>query len=196
MNWSKGLRTCCTLFVLWLAALTGACGSVEESPTGPTPVDVPQPTSGTSPAPAPAPEPAPTPAPSPAPAPAPAPAPTPAPNGSASFSVTVTPNPVPWSSEPVPNCNLANRWHYDQVLRNTGGRRVTVSDRTDFFDGAPASTRSGLGIVLEPGAETTIRTRWCSANNIEHRAQTNWSGSDETGARIDVNGVVVRLLPR
>lgn len=192
MNSSKRLRTCCIVFVFCLAALAGACGSVEESPTGPSPVDAPQPTQTPAPAPTPTPEPTPT----PAPTPSPAPAPTPAPSGPAAFSVTVTPNPVPWSGEPVPNCNLANRWHYDQILRNTGGRRVTVSDRTDFFDGARVSTRSGLGIVLEPGAETTIRTRWCSANNIEHRAQTNWSGSDETGARIDVNGVVVRLLPR
>lgn len=177
MNSSKRLRTSCIVFAFCLAAFVVACGSVEESPTGPTPVDAPQPTT------------------TPAPGPTPEPAPTPAPSG-ASFSVTVTPNPVPWSSEPVPNCNLANRWHYDQSLRNTGGERVTVSDRSDFFDGTRVSTRSGLGIVLEPGAETTVRTRWCSANNTEHRAQTNWSGSDESGARIDVTGAVVRLLAR
>jgi hypothetical protein len=182
MNSSKGLRTYSILFVLWLAAFAGACGSIEESPTGPTPVDAPQPAAGS--------------APTPAPQPTPTPAPAPASGGTASFSVTVTPNPVPWSSEPVPNCDLANRWHYDQVLRNTGSRRVTVSDRTDFFDGGRVSTRSALGIVLEPGAETAIRTRWCSANNTEHRAQTNWSGSDASGTRIDVNGPVVRLSPR
>ena len=170
MNWSKGLRTCGIVFILPVAVLAGACGSIEESPTGPTPVAAPQPSS--------------------------TPAAAPASNGPAAFSVTVTPNPVPWSSEPVPNCTLANRWHYDQVLRNTGGRRVTISDRSDFFDGARVSTRGGLGIVLEPGAETTIRTRWCSATNVEHRAQTTWSGSDEAGTRLDVNGVTVRLLPR
>jgi len=181
MNWSKRLRTYWILLAFPLAVFAGACGSVEESPTGPTPANAPQPAAAT---------------PAPSPAPAPAPSPAPPTNGSASFSVSVTPNPVPWSSEPVPNCNLANRWHYDQVLKNTGTRRVTVSDRTDFFDGAVVSTRSGLGIVLEPGAETTIRTRWCSANNVEHRAQTNWSGSADSGGRIDVNGPVVRLLPR
>lgn len=182
MNWSNRLRTCCIVFIFSLAALVGACGSVEESPTGPTPVDAPQPTT--------------PPAPAPQPAPAPAPTPTPAPSGPASFSVTVTPNPVPWSSEPVPNCTLANRWHYDQIVKNTGGRRVTVSDRDDFFDGVKVSTRSGLGIVLEPGAETSIRTRWCSATNSEHRAQTNWVGTDDAGAPVTVTGAAVRLLPR
>jgi hypothetical protein len=175
---SKGLRTYSILFLFCLAAAAGACGSVEDSPTGPTPGDAPQPASA------------------PAPAPAPAPTPAPSPGGSASFSVTATPNPVPWSNEAVPNCNLANRWHYDQILKNTGSRRVTVSDRTDFFNGGRVSTRSALGIVLEPGAETAIRTRWCSASNTEHRAQTNWSGSDDFGTRIDVNGAIVRLSPR
>jgi hypothetical protein len=178
----KGLRTYSILFVFCVAAGTGACGSVEDSPTAPTAVAAPQPAA--------------TSAPAPAPQPAPAPAPAPAPGGSASFSVTATPNPVPWSSEPVPNCNLANRWHYDQILKNTGNVRVTVSDRTDFFDGGRASTRSALGITLEPGAEMAVRTRWCSATNTEHRAQTNWSGSSDDGERIDVNGAVVRLLPR
>ena len=108
----------------------------------------------------------------------------------------VDPNPVPWSSEEVPNCTLANRWHYDQILRNAGGVRLTISDRVDLFDGAQVSSRSGLGIVLAPGQETTIRTRWCSANNTEHRAQTNFSGSDDAGARISFTGPTVRLLPR
>jgi hypothetical protein len=183
INSSKLLRTCCIVFFFCAAALiVAACGSVEESPTGPTPVASPQPS--------------PAPAPAPAPEPTPAPTPTPAPSGPGALSVTITPNPVPWSSEPVPNCNLANRWHYDQILRNTGGRRITISDRIDFFDGVQVSTRGGLGIVLDPGAETSIRTRWCSANNVEHRAQTNWSGSDEGGTRISVTGTVVRLLPR
>lgn len=96
----------------------------------------------------------------------------------------------------MPNCNLANRWHYDQILRNAGGVAIVISDRVDLFDGAQVSSRSGLGIALAPGQETSIRTRWCSANNIEHRAQTNFSGSDDAGARISVNGPTVRLLPR
>jgi hypothetical protein len=110
--------------------------------------------------------------------------------------VRVDPNPVPWSSESVPDCNLANRWHYDQILRNAGGTRITISDRVDLFDGAQVANRTGLGIVLTPGQETQIRTRWCSGNNVEHRAQTNFSGSDDAGNRISVTGPTVRLLPR
>jgi hypothetical protein len=91
---------------------------------------------------------------------------------------------------------LPNTWQYEQVLKNTGGSRITISDRTDTFDGVQVSTRSGLGIVLSPGQETKITTRWCSANNIEHRAQTSFSGSDEAGRRINTTGPVVRLLPR
>ena len=179
----------CSLAALFLAAvLTAACGSVESAPTAPTPTPAPAP------APAPTPEPAPAPAPTPAPTPAPEPSPTP--TGPGRLEITANPNPVPWSAEPVENCNLANRWHYDQVLRNAGGTRLTISDRVDLFDGAQVSSRSGLGIVLDPGQETTIRTRWCSANNIEHRAQTNYSGSDDAGNRISVTGPSVRLLPR
>ena len=108
----------------------------------------------------------------------------------------IDPNPVPWSTEPVEGCSLANRWQYDQILRNAGGTRLTISDRVDLFDGAQVGNRTGLGIVLAPGQETSIRTRWCSANNIEHRAQTNFSGSDDAGNRISFTGPTVRLLPR
>jgi hypothetical protein len=85
---------------------------------------------------------------------------------------------------------------YEQVLKNTGGTKLTVSDRADSFDGVEVSKRSGLGIVLDPGAENRITTRWCSANNIEHKAQTNFSGSDDAGNRITFTGATVTLLPR
>jgi hypothetical protein len=112
------------------------------------------------------------------------------------LSISINPNPVPWSSEPTPNCSLPNNWHYDQTLTNTGGTTVTISDRVDFFDGVEVSRRSGLGIVLPPGASTTITTRWCSGNNVQHRTQTNFSGSDDNGTPIAVTGPVVRLRPR
>ena len=124
------------------------------------------------------------------------PAPSAEPGGPGALSVSISPNPVPWSNDPVPNCNLANRWHYEQTLTNTGGTTLTISDRADFFDGVQVSTRSGLGIVLAPGQDTTITTSWCSANNIEHRAQTNFSGSDESGNRVTFTGTTVRLQPR
>ncbi|OFW15145.1 MAG: hypothetical protein A3F70_01465 [Acidobacteria bacterium RIFCSPLOWO2_12_FULL_67_14] len=103
---------------------------------------------------------------------------------------------MPWSDEPVSGCSLPNTWRYDQILKNTGGSRITISDRADSFDGVQVSTRSGLGIVLDPGAEHSIRTQWCSANSTEHRAQTTFSGSDAGGARINVAGPVVRLMAR
>ena len=112
------------------------------------------------------------------------------------MSVSISPNPVPWSGAAVSGCNLANRWHYEQVLTNTGGTTVTVSDRVDFFNGTEVRRRGDLGIVLEPGAEARIATEWCSSNNIEHRAQTNFSGSDADGNPVTVAGTTVRLQPK
>jgi hypothetical protein len=118
------------------------------------------------------------------------------PGGPAGLSVSITPNPVPWSGDAASSCTLANRWHYEQVLTNIGSTTVTVSERVDFFDGAEARRRNDLGIVLAPGAETRIATEWCSSNNIEHRVQTNFSGSDDSGNQISVTGTSVRLQPR
>ncbi|MGH9253422.1 MAG: hypothetical protein ACRD3C_02510 [Vicinamibacterales bacterium] len=112
------------------------------------------------------------------------------------LTIAISPNPVPWSSEPAPNCNLANRWQYQQTLRNTGGTGLTISDRVDFFDGVEVSKRSGLGIVLPPGADAAITTHWCSGNNVAHRTQTNFSGSDDNGNPIAVIGPIVRLQPK
>ena len=181
---TRGIRTYALTFASVAVLGAAACGSVEPSPTAPSPV--------TEPAPAPAAAPAPTPAPAPAPSPAPAPAPT----GPGRLDIAITPNPVPWSNQPIEGCSLANTWQYDQVLSNGGGTRITISDRADSFDGAQVSTRTGLGIVLAPGAQTSIHTRWCSANAIEHRAQTTFTGSDDAGNRINATGPTVRLAAR
>jgi hypothetical protein len=158
-----------------LAALLGAsCGSIEPSPTAPTPTATP----------------------APAPAPSPSPAPAPAPIGPGKIEATITPNPVPQSNPPLSSCTLANTWQYDQKLTNTGGSTVTLSDRDNFFDGVKVSSQSALGIVLAPGASTTIATHWCSANNIEHRASTNFTGSDAANNRVNFAGPTVRLLAR
>jgi len=170
------LRTYRIVFFCLAAFVMAGCGSIEESPTAPTPLD--------------------SPAPAPAPEPAPAPAPAPAPSGPGVLSIAISPNPVSWSSENIPGCSLPNTWRYDQTLTNTGGSTITISDRADSFDGVQVSTRSGLGIVLEPGAEHKLQTRWCSANSTEHRAQTTFSGSDASGNRINVAGPVVRLAAR
>ena len=103
---------------------------------------------------------------------------------------------MPWSNQPIDGCSLPNTWQYDQILSNSGGARLTISDRTDSFDGTDVNTRTGLGIVLAPGAQTSIRTRWCSANATEHLAQTTFSGSDDAGNRINVAGPTVRLAAR
>jgi hypothetical protein len=103
---------------------------------------------------------------------------------------------VPWSSQPIEGCSLPNTWQYDQFLSNSGGTRLIISDRRDSFDGTEVSTRSGLGIVLAPGAQTSVRTRWCSANATEHRAQTTFTGSDEAGNPINVTGPMVHLAQR
>jgi hypothetical protein len=103
---------------------------------------------------------------------------------------------VPWSNTPIEGCGLPNTWQYDQILVNSGGTRVTISDRADSFDGVGVSARTGLGIVLAPGAQTSIRTRWCSASATEHRAQTTFTGSDDAGNRINAVGPTVRLAAR
>jgi hypothetical protein len=85
---------------------------------------------------------------------------------------------------------------YEQVLKNAGGTRLTVSDRTDFMNGVQVSQRSGLGIVLNPGETKGVTTRWCSANTTEQKAATNFSGSDDKGNRVTLTGPTVRLLAK
>jgi hypothetical protein len=167
-----------TVFLATAALATSNCGSTDPIPTAPS--ATPAPTPG--PAPAPSPTPGPTPAPSPAPAPSPG-----------SLQVTISPNPVPWSNTPIPNCSLTNTWTYTQILENVGGAEITISDRTDFFDGAQTGQRSGLGIVLAPGAKTTLTTRWCSANATEHHTRTDFTGTDARNNRINVKGPDVTL---
>ena len=112
--------------------------------------------------------------------------------GTGALSISIVPNPVPWSSDAVANCDLANRWRYEQILTNGGGGPLTIAERVDFFDGVEVR-RSGLDIVLAPGATTAITTEWCSANSVEHRAQTNFGAVDESGVRLSFRGPSVRL---
>jgi len=156
------------VFLATAAFATSTCGSVEPTPTAPSAT------------------------PGPAPSPAPAPSPQPAPSGG-SLQVTISPNPVPWSSNPIPNCSLTNTWTYTQILDNVGGAEITISDRTDFFDGAQASQKSGLGIVIPPGSKTTLTTRWCSANSFEHHTRTDFIGTDARNNRISFTGPTVTL---
>jgi hypothetical protein len=110
--------------------------------------------------------------------------------------VTISPNPVPWSSNPIPNCSLSNTWTYTQVLDNVGSVEITLSDRTDFMDGAVLSTRSGLGIVIPAGSKTTLTTRFCSASGVEHHTRTDFTGTDARNNRINFRGPEVVLSKR
>jgi len=112
------------------------------------------------------------------------------------LSIGINPNPVPLSSQPIPNCSLPNTWTYEQVLSNDGGADITISDRSDFFDGVMTSSRTGLGIVIHPGSNQRITTQWCSANATEHHTRTDFAGSDASGNRINVTGPTVTLAGR
>ena len=129
-------------------------------------------------------------------APSPETAPPPAPAGPGNLDVTITPHPVPWSNTPIDGCSLPNTWRYHQVLVNSRRTRLTISERADSFDGAAVSTRTALGIVVAPGAQTLIRTRWCRANATEHRAQTTFFGSDDAGNRLSTARPTVRRSAR
>ncbi len=189
------------LFTVFLAASALAaanCGSIEPSPTAPSPTvsSSPTPAPAPAPAPTPAPAPAPTQAPPPAPTPAPAPTPQPSPSSGGVLQVTISPNPVPWSNNPIPNCSLPNTWTYTQILDNVGSAELTISDRTDYFDAALFSQKSGLGIVIPPGSKSTLTTRFCSANATEHHTRTDFSGTDSKNNRINYKGPDVVLSKR
>jgi hypothetical protein len=106
---------------------------------------------------------------------------------------------VPWSGQPIDGSGctgVTNTWFYNQVLRNTGGKPITISDRTDYFNNREVSRRNGLGIVLAPGAETSITTRWCSASAGPHTSKTDFSGQDADGASVVFHGSTVTLQAR
>lgn len=159
-----------SLVALCLAALVAAaCGAIEPSPTSPSP----------------------TPTPTPTPGPATS-------SGGGRLEIAVNPNPVPWSGQAITDsagcANVPNTWFYDQVLTNSGGNTISVSDRTDYFNDREVSKRTALGIVINPGASTTIKTRWCTSQSGSQTAQTNWGATDlTTGAVITAIGPRVTL---
>jgi hypothetical protein len=170
-----------TKYILLVVCLTAslvaaACGST--SPTSPSP----------SPSPSPAPAPAPAPAPSPSPAPAPAPTP-------GRLAIEVTPNPVPYSGQAVEGCSSTHTWIYDQILRNTGGTRLTLTRRRNYFDEGLRSEPT-VNISIEPGQSTSVTTRWCSNTNAQHTARTDWFGTDSANNSVDLTGPTVTLRPR
>src|SRR5262245_52365311 len=95
-------------------------------------------------------------------------APTPPPSAPAQGRVemSIVPNPVPYSGDritDVPGCVTSqNTWFYDQILTETGGSKVTFTQRIDLFDNSRTNDRSDLSIELPANGSITLRTRWCS----------------------------------
>lgn len=81
------------------------------------------------------------------------------------------------------------------MLKNTGGTRITLTERVNYLNGGEFS-RASSNITLEPGQTHTQPTAICSAVNADQSFRTDWSGSDAGGNRVSVTGPVVRLLKR
>jgi hypothetical protein len=168
-------RTYVFLFI-GVVALTFAAACGATSPTEPSPTS--------------------DPAPAPAPSPSPAPAPAPGPSGPGRLAIEVNPNPVPYSGQPVGcNSDRPHTWRYDQVLRNVGGTRFTLTRRANYFDGNKIS-EPDANITIEPGQSSSVTTSWCSTTNAQHTARTDWFGSDAAGNKVDLPGPTITLSPR
>ena len=115
------------------------------------------------------------------------------------MEVAINPNPVPFSGQPITDIascsSRPNTWFYDQVLRETGGVAVTVTERVDMFDGAVTS-RTNPSLRIAANGSSTLRTRWCSSTSAAHTAQTNFSGTDANGRSWTLTGPTVRLQAR
>src|SRR5262245_44911792 len=121
------------------------------------------------------------------------------PNPTGSVRVSINPNPVPFSGVPVtdtPGCaTLPNTWYYDQVFTETAGNAVTLTARTDFFDGFSVNIINGIAIDIPARGTTTLKARWCSGNKENHTAQSTFSGVDSLGNQVIVNTPVIKLNP-
>ena len=181
-------RTFFRLGLVCSAAIVTAMCSNSASPTAPTPANPPV---ATQPGPSPAPTPAPTPAPSPAPQPGAAP-------GRLEFYIA--PNPVPWSGVPITDsagcASVANTWYYDMVLIEVGGQQVTLQNRVDVFDGKPTNNLTNLNIVIPAYTKTQIRARWCASANVNHTAQTTFSGKDASNNDVKITSPTITMMPR
>ena len=126
----------------------------------------------------------------------PPPANNPAPSPVGAISVQINPNPVPHSGARIPDApgcaNVQFTWFYDQVIRETGGSTVTLTNRIDLFDERETNNRA-VNIVIPANGSTTVPTRWCSSNRGEHSSQTRWIGSDASGRTINILGPRVLL---
>lgn len=99
---------------------------------------------------------------------------------------------MPYSGQPVSGCSSStpHTWRYDQILRNTGGSAITLTRRANYFDGTKVSEPT-FELTIQPGASHTQATSWCSANNTQHTARTDWFAGTTT-----IQGPTVTLQPR
>src|SRR5688572_3192845 len=164
-------RGCLILLAAVIILAGSACGG---SPTSPDPVQNTPPTAS-----------GPTP-----------PTPPAAPDPVGAITVQVNPNPVPHSGARIPDApgcaNVQFTWFYDQVIRETGGSTVTLTNRIDLFDERETNNRA-VNIVISANGSTSVPTRWCSSNRAAHSAQTRWSGTDAQGRSVTVLGPRVTL---
>ena len=120
------------------------------------------------------------------------------PNATGSVKVSINPNPVPFSGVPVtdsPGCaTLPNTWFYDQVFTETSGNAVTLTSRTDFFDGFSVNIINGISIDIPAKGSTALKARWCSGNKTNHTAQSTFGGVDSHGNPVVVNTPVIKLM--
>jgi hypothetical protein len=130
--------------------------------------------------------------------PAPSPNPNPSPNPTGALTVAINPNPVPHSGQPITDAagcaGVRYTWFYDQVLRETGGAQVTITNRIDLFDDRETNNVSNLNIVVGANGTTTVRSRWCSSTRAAHSAQTRFTGTDASGRAVSILGPRVELM--
>jgi hypothetical protein len=81
------------------------------------------------------------------------------------------------------------------VLTNTGGSKITLTERVNYQDGVLFGS-SGDSIGIDPGQSFTRPTFVCLSSPEEHTFRTDWSGSDAAGNKIAVTGPNVRLLKK
>lgn len=114
------------------------------------------------------------------------------------LSVAINPNPVPHSGTPITDsagcANVRYTWFYEQVIQETGGSAVTITNRIDLFDDRETNNVGNLNMAVGARGSTTVRSRWCSSTRAEHTAQTRFTGTDAAGRTVTVLGPKVRLM--
>jgi hypothetical protein len=119
-------------------------------------------------------------------------------NPTGALTVTINPNPVPHSGQPITDAagcaGVRYTWFYDQVVQETGGAQVTITNRIDLFDDRETNNVGNLNIVVPANGTATVRSRWCSSTRAEHSSQTRFTGTDAAGRPVTVLGPRVRLM--